>query len=673
MAVNNTVFEIRPATGNALNGGGFNSTVTSPGTDWSQQTSPQVTFNGTTVTATTAGVGATITITGYTVLATDNGNVLKIASGTNFLPEFYVITSVSTGSNTWTLDRNCTSGAGAAMVGRMGGALDTLATLFTGIADAGATSAQFAGITAYMTGTYTATTSWTPTNSWPQPTAANPAFTLIGYSATRTDGVHATWTTATNTTPLMKLGNSNFYGLVCKHMKFSNTAGTSSTCVQNNGDTCRGWLFYDCELTGFTTAIDGSSSNGFDQLWLIKCEIHGNTTNGVLCKSGATILDSYIHDNTGDGFQLSGASYTGIVTVKNTVFYNNTGNGIYNKNTQDLTQTSHPQWTIMHCCFANNGVDGFKSDSAATIAIWMYNNIFYLNTNKDIEFVTNAPIAYYISLFNAFKGAATTTNWPPGADINITGDPWNGRTSADFSLNNTAGAGAALRAAGFPGISGLFGTGYVDVGALQHQDAGGGASGFFIQLNDNLNLSDSMILGYGLAIGDNQAPNWGDSVIVGFISQSESLSDTLSLSDSVSIQVIIGFNPTDQIVMTDSVLLNLGLQFHDSFTFSDAIATLVPLSLKITGDFLALSDRLALSQTMAFGFTDTLTLSDSLMTVTGNSFSDQFSFSDAVSVQVNVNLTESLSDTLVLTDSVTVLLSEPLNNYLRRYLNDVVM
>lgn len=112
---------VRPG-GNVLNGGGFDSTVTSPGTNYSDQDSAQVTFNGSTVTAVTSGTSATITITGYTVAAADVGNICRIASGTNFTAGYYCITSVNVGANSWTFDRNCTSGVGAAMVGRMGGA-----------------------------------------------------------------------------------------------------------------------------------------------------------------------------------------------------------------------------------------------------------------------------------------------------------------------------------------------------------------------------------------------------------------------------------------------------------------------------------------------------------------------------------------------------------------------
>lgn len=119
MAVNPTaIWRVRPG-GNNTNGGGYDPGIASPGTDYSQADSAHVTFDGTTITATTAGVGATITITGYTVAATDVANALHITGGTNFIAGWYYIQSV--GAGTWTLDRNCTTGAGAAMTGSMGG------------------------------------------------------------------------------------------------------------------------------------------------------------------------------------------------------------------------------------------------------------------------------------------------------------------------------------------------------------------------------------------------------------------------------------------------------------------------------------------------------------------------------------------------------------------------
>ena len=92
--------------------------------DRSQATSAQIVFDGVTDSATTSGTSATITVTGVGTTAADVGNWLNITGGTNFTTGVYQIVSVVVGAagvGTWTLDRNCSSGAGAAMTGNMGG------------------------------------------------------------------------------------------------------------------------------------------------------------------------------------------------------------------------------------------------------------------------------------------------------------------------------------------------------------------------------------------------------------------------------------------------------------------------------------------------------------------------------------------------------------------------
>ncbi len=57
--------------------------------------------------------------------------------------------------------------------------------------------------------------------------------------------------------------------------------------------------------------------------------------------------------------------------------------------------------------------------------------------------------------------------------VTLTADPWTAKGSNDFSLNNTAGGGAACRASGIPGtFVELSTTGYRDIGAWQGSDAG---------------------------------------------------------------------------------------------------------------------------------------------------------------------------------------------------------
>lgn len=84
---------------------------------------PLVSFNGTSVTASTSGASDTITITGHTVTSSDVGLTLRVTGGTNYTTGTYVVGSVSTSSNSWTLDRTCSTGNGSGLTGSAGGIL----------------------------------------------------------------------------------------------------------------------------------------------------------------------------------------------------------------------------------------------------------------------------------------------------------------------------------------------------------------------------------------------------------------------------------------------------------------------------------------------------------------------------------------------------------------------
>jgi hypothetical protein len=70
--------------------------------------------------------------------------------------------------------------------------------------------------------------------------------------------------------------------------------------------------------------------------------------------------------------------------------------------------------------------------------------------------------------------------------IELTGDPFDGKASGDFRPNSTSGAGAALTAAGvYPPSSTDNET--IDVGAVQHEDAGGvGSTNIIRRIQDSL-------------------------------------------------------------------------------------------------------------------------------------------------------------------------------------------
>jgi len=145
------VWRVRPA-GNTANGGGYDGSAYPGGSDYSQQNFAQAVFNGTSITGSTSGVSNVVTLSGYTVSANDDGNVVQIAGGANFTAGFYFVTAVNTGANTWTLDRNCTTGAGSGMTGNLGGAWGGAAANSL-TANLGAGSPVVGGNTVFILGT----------------------------------------------------------------------------------------------------------------------------------------------------------------------------------------------------------------------------------------------------------------------------------------------------------------------------------------------------------------------------------------------------------------------------------------------------------------------------------------------------------------------------------------
>jgi len=81
--------------------------------------SPEITvvFDGAFVFASTRGTASMIFIEGHTVCHEDLDRTLAIRGGKNFVIGAYRVRSVDAESNTWTLDRDCSDGAGSGMSG----------------------------------------------------------------------------------------------------------------------------------------------------------------------------------------------------------------------------------------------------------------------------------------------------------------------------------------------------------------------------------------------------------------------------------------------------------------------------------------------------------------------------------------------------------------------------
>jgi hypothetical protein len=173
---------------------------------------------------------------------------------------------------------------------------------------------------------------------------------------------------------------------------------------------------------------------------------HDNTIGGFSVSSSEGCIRCIADTNTGassDGF-LANGNYTIFV---NCTAYNNGRHGI---------NASSASTHVENCLAESNGGYGITAISANNVIIVLCGT--YNNTSGGI---------------NTGTGLACWSINP----ITGSGSFFTNAAGQDFTLNATTGAGASARAAGYPGVLDIGGTGYLDIGALQHQDpVGGGGS-----------------------------------------------------------------------------------------------------------------------------------------------------------------------------------------------------
>ncbi len=232
----------------------------------------------------------------------------------------------------------------------------------------------------------------------------------------------------------------------------------------------------DCELD-----YQATGSKGIACATDLRADIRRNYFNG-----GANGVDGFdqtssrcnlvIADNrftSGDyGISISGVASYSSVTITGNIFDNQDADGV---SIEDVDLYSV---VIDGNSFYNPASDGIAVTPAinSVQSICMHYNIFVSCGNYGINAPSNADFvmggdynAYYSNTAGDRNNISAGSN-----DVTLTGDPFTNAASSDFSLNNTAGAGAACRAV-YPGASkDGTNTSYRDLGALQHQDSGGG-------------------------------------------------------------------------------------------------------------------------------------------------------------------------------------------------------
>ncbi len=209
-------------------------------------------------------------------------------------------------------------------------------------------------------------------------------------------------------------------------------------------------------------------------LFVDQTEIKNSTITGISIASQAIwVYRSWIHDtlNSGNGIDDAQSGAGSRWTIRNSTFSNNAGAGI------QMFVGGTVGCTFDNNNFVSNTSHGLNINNCEFEAS---NNVFWGNTGCGLT-GNVVETTQYINLTNAY-GSNTGGNLCGGmvttGDIALSVSPFT--SSTVFTLNATAGGGAALKAAGSPGAT-PGGSGYIDVGALQSQAATGGSSWAYVQ------------------------------------------------------------------------------------------------------------------------------------------------------------------------------------------------
>lgn len=434
-----------------------------PGVDYSQQNSAQVVITNTGIVCTTPAANSnTLTfVTGYTPSANDVGNVVNITGGTNINTGWYEIVGWS--STTWTLTgaANLTNGTGAglAITGNMGGAFATPG-MFGTVSSAGNNNL----FVQYNSTPYTATAT---ANGSGGRLSSNNGQQLSGYNTTRAhgnrDSLRPTVNAAANSITIFDIG-TEFGGPIIENFIAGAGGFTGVTGFHNQNSYHP--IFANCEATGVATGFNANNS-GFVY---IQCQATGCTTAGFNTSNGTVLYACETDGCTGYGFELDG---TGPVAVKcvarGTI---GTGFGFH----------IGGYGMLIECTSYDNNGNNFNVGTSGPIGLCI--NCLSYGSTGGADFGGNNGAG--MPLFNCAGGGSSMALQGQGDTVlnyqSLTSNPFNNAAGLDFSLNITAGGGAACRAAGIPGFAaatqlpGLSTLAYTNIGAVQSQAGASGAA-----------------------------------------------------------------------------------------------------------------------------------------------------------------------------------------------------
>jgi hypothetical protein len=314
--------------------------------------------------------------------------------------------------------------------------------------------------------------------------AALANITLQGFQTTLGDyGTCPLITTATNSTELIQtnsVGGVQLFQNLC----LSNTAGTRAAgLVQlTNNNSTETWTLVDVKMDGFTRAIANDDAGAHDYVQFVnlagpkgKCEIKNSGDYAVHIYAGSagttTINGCWIHGlSNASGVFVYSISNNAKIFISNSVISDSSATGVFGAEVNTGTAVLD---NVAVTNITGTSSLGVYLSNTATTSFRMTNSIVYGNT-ENIH-VASSSASFLASLASSSNNATDglNTNWPGAVgDVTLSASPFVNEGAGNFALNTTSGGGAALRAAGLPGIV-QFGTGYADIGPLQSQGSAG--------------------------------------------------------------------------------------------------------------------------------------------------------------------------------------------------------
>lgn len=396
------VWEVR-TTGDAENGGGFNPVL--GGTDYSQQDAAQLALTDLASTSASSWLTLTSATGGFT--AEMVGNIIYIASGTNFTSGYYEITAY-TDTNTVTVDRACgATGDASGGSGKVGGAVDHPQRVLPSMVSLNRMHIKYGTYTRLGTNDYVLQTSLSLNSSG--------AIYFSGYKTTRNDN---------------PIGDNrpSLDGYI-----------DESTAVTNVVSSAHSYYSFRNLIIKRAASAGVSSSGG--NFGFINCRITQNGSTGLSIAGYILTINTEI-DNNG-GYAYRGTDHNQLWQAFLTYVHDNSASGM-----GDRYANNRPTYIIVNSVFDSNSAYGIyagKHDTASPITVISIGSIYYNNTSSGLHYANNKWCAFtgnagLVAINNAFISNGTYGVSYAGYDNSITPT---GTAPAIFDYNAYYGNGTA--------------------------------------------------------------------------------------------------------------------------------------------------------------------------------------------------------------------------------------